>query len=535
MVGRKRLWNAMIDPARLLGFAFANADFLFEIDSNGMVVFATGAASEFVKGDVVGKPAARLFQTSEAIKFATLSRSLGKGDRAGPFRLKLAGGKDIALAMFRLPQNGNQISCTFSNPQARTAATADPKTGLATRDAFLAAATQMAGENDALALVNLPGLPKLCAGLGEEDSGKLLGRIGASLAKIGAKAAGRLSQTSFGIIADAVGGTAKLGEQIRAALAESGAGKLSVEETLISLKGKDISDGQRDLVLRYVVDKFANGQWTGEAQSDAAAQFGQMMEETQTRLRALTQTVGAGTFNLAYQPIVNLVSSETSHFEALARFSGGDTGETIRFVEALGVSDAFDLAVALKILGVAESKASHGQQIAFNISGRTVCAPANFGLLAGLLARKRSLSSRVLIEITETSEITDMDNAGKAVAALRALGYRVGLDDFGAGAASLNYLHALPVDFVKFDGSLIKKLGQSKRDDVMLAGLVKLCGELGVQTIAECLETEEQVAAARAMGFNLGQGYRFGAPVAELPVPLPKSAGKRKGVQESWG
>ena len=527
----------MIDAARLLGFAFANADFLFEVDGNGTIMFATGAASEFVKGggDVVGKPAARLFQTTEAIKFATLSRSLGKGDRAGPFRLKLAGGKDVALSLFRMPQSGNQISCTLSNPGVRAIAESDARTGLKTRDGFLAAAGAIAGENDALALVNLPGLPKLCDGLGEEDSSKLLGRIGAALAKIGAKAAGRLSPSSFGIIADAAGGTAKLGQQIRAALAESGAGKLAVEETLISLKGKDLSDGQRDLVLRYVVDKFTKGEWSGGGESDAATLFGKMIDETQQRLRQLTETVAEGSFHLAYQPIVNLATNETSHFEALARFADGNTGETIQFAEALGISDAFDLAVAVKILAVAESKASHGQQIAFNISGRTVCAPANFGLLAGLLARKRSLSSRLLIEITETAEITDMDNAAKAVAALRELGYRVGLDDFGAGTASLNYLHALPVDFVKFDGALIRKLGQSRRDDVLLAGLVKLCGELGVKTIAECLETADQAAAAKAMGFDLGQGYRFGAGAAELPLPPPRATAKRKGVTETWG
>ncbi|HEY0301520.1 MAG TPA: hypothetical protein VGC36_09320, partial [Rhizomicrobium sp.] len=89
----------MSDAARLLGFAFANADYLFEIDGNGTILFATGAAREFVKDgvDMTGKPAARLFLTTEAIKFATLARSLGTGDRAGPFRLKLAAGKDAAL------------------------------------------------------------------------------------------------------------------------------------------------------------------------------------------------------------------------------------------------------------------------------------------------------------------------------------------------------------------------------------------------------------------------------------------------------
>ena len=518
----------MIEAARLLGFAFANADFLFEVDGKGTVVFATGAASDLVQGEVIGKPATRLFNISEGAKFTTLMHSLTKGMRAGPFRLKLASGGEAALAMFRLGENGNQVSCTLSKPGARSIDQA--KNGLSNRDGFLAAASKLATDRDALALVDLPELPKMVAGMSEEESGKLLGSIGAAFGKAGAKAAGRLSPSSFGVIAEAAGGTGKLAQTIRGALGATG---LSVEETLISLKGKDISDAQRDLVLRYVVDKFASGRWQGDGASDAAMQFNLMMEETQKKLRRLTETVADGAFSMSFQPIVDLKSGDPVHYEALARFSGELTQDTVDMVEALGVSDAFDLAVAVKILAVAEARA--GQSISFNISGKTICAPSNFGLLAGLLARKRHLAGRLLIEITESAEIASLDDAAKAVAALRTLGYRVGIDDFGAGAASLSYLHAMPVDFVKFDGALIAKLGQSKRDDVLLAGLVKLCRELGVTTIAERLETAEQAAAAKAMGFDLGQGFHFGKPVTELPAPPVTVAAKRKGIRESWG
>jgi hypothetical protein len=138
----------MIDPARLLGFAFASADFLFEIDPRGTIVFATGAIHDFAPGDgddLVGSPAGRLFLPSEGIKFATFARALRKGDRAGPIRLKLAGGADASLAMFRLPQNGDNISCTLARPGKRS----EPgKNGAAVsgptdRDGFLAAANRM--------------------------------------------------------------------------------------------------------------------------------------------------------------------------------------------------------------------------------------------------------------------------------------------------------------------------------------------------------------------------------------------------------
>ena len=215
------------------------------------------------------------------------------------------------------------------------------------------------------------------------------------------------------------------------------------------------------------------------------------------------------------------------------RFSNPEgTQATVAFIEALGIANTFDLAVASKVLSLVEQRS--GAHIAFNVSATTVSTPASFGMLAAILAKGRKMASRILIEVTETAAITDMESAAKAIAALRAMGYRVGLDDFGAGSASINYLHALQVDFVKFDGAMIKKIGASKRDDALLAGLAKLCGEMAITTIAEWIESEAAAKAAREMGFHQGQGKWLGAPLKEFPLE-PAAVGKRKGVKESWG
>src|ERR1700748_2589318 len=101
--------------ARLLGFAFANADFLFEVDGEGIILFAAGASQDLVQENgeaLVGQPASRLFQAAEAVKFATCARALSDGDRAGPFKLIMAGGQPANLSLLRLEQNGSRISCT---------------------------------------------------------------------------------------------------------------------------------------------------------------------------------------------------------------------------------------------------------------------------------------------------------------------------------------------------------------------------------------------------------------------------------------
>jgi EAL domain-containing protein (putative c-di-GMP-specific phosphodiesterase class I) len=517
-------------PARLFGFAFTNADFLFEMDMEGTILFAAGAANDLVKENgeaLIGKPAGKLFKPSEGIKFATFAKALRSGDRAGPFKLTLATGTDANLAMFRLPENGSNISCTLARPGTRA-----PAASKTSRDGFLAAC-EKAGDRDALTLVHVPGLPELCAQLPPEGAQALLQRIGDSIQTAGAHAAGRLSDSSFGALASAAGGSLNIAGKVSDAITAGGLTPPKIAETRLGLQGTGLTPEQRLLSMRYVIDRFAEKGRIEAGNGDLAGAFAGMMEETERRLTLMTKTVGEGAFDIAYQPICDLATGKISHYEALARFSSPEgTQATVAFIEALGIANAFDLAVASKVLSLVEQRS--GAHIAFNVSGATIASPASFGMLAAILAKGRRMASRLLIEVTETVAIADLDSAAKAIGTLRDMGYRVGLDDFGAGSTSVNYLHAFPVDFVKFDGAMIKKIGSSKRDDALLSGLARLCGEMGLTTIAEWIESEAMAKAARDMGFHHGQGKWLGAPLKEFPLQTAP-VGKRKGVTESWG
>lgn len=529
----------MSNPARFLGFAFANADMLFEIDREATVTFATGAMSEFVQGkdtNLVGHGAARLFEPSDGVKFVTFARALPDGGRAGPLKLKLADGRVAAVALCRLPQNGNTISCTLTNPETRGAfgrPAKDAKTGLASRDGFLEAAAAMADGSSAMTLVDIPGLPDACAKLPAPEADKLLKRIGEAVREAGPKAAGRIGPTTFGAVGDA-GKPSRLGAEISQALAEGGIDGARVSQSLIALTSGTLTAEQRLLALRHVVGQFAAGKREAKAGQDLAGAFDAMILETERRAMALNDCVLAGKFELAFQPVVDLATMNTEYHEALSRFSEADnTGETIAFAEALGISDAFDVAVTAKVL--AELQANREAHLALNLSGITFCTPGTFGLIAGLLAAKRNLAPRLKIELTESAEIADLKTANQALQALRAMGFEVGLDDFGAGAASFRYLHAFEVDFVKFDCALIRDLGKSKREDRLISGLVKLCRELGVTTVAEGVEDASRLEQVRALGFDRGQGWHLGKPAAK-PATIPMQQNiRRKGEKISWG
>lgn len=527
---------AMLDAARLLGFAFANADLLFEIERDLKISFATGAVSGFSNsGELAGTPAGKLFDPSDGVKFATFAKALGRGGRAGPIRLKLADSSPAFVSLCHLPQNGTRISCTLSKPGSRESYASpgkDAQTGLSDRDSFLAAAREMASGKDALALVNVPGLEDVCAKLPQSDANKLLSRIGNAVAAGNAKAAARLDATHFGAIGGEQSGAGGLASRILAALEEGGAGALPIEETLMSLQGKELSADQRMLAVRYVVDGFVSGEHK-TMPADAGEAFDRLLGETEKRALAFTKDVAEGAFELSFQPIYSLASGALTHCEALARFGGNqDTGKAIKFAEAMNMAGAFDLAATARVLAVLD-RDGECSPIAVNLSGHTLITPAAFGMVAGLLAHKRKFRNRLMIEITETAEISELEVANSAIQVLRDMGFRVGLDDFGAGAASLQYLNALAVDYVKFDGSLIKKIGESTRGDTLLSGTLNLCKDLGVETIAECIETADIKKRCADMGFDMGQGYLLGKPGKKPPVPAQRA--KRKGVLEFWG
>lgn len=528
----------MIEAARLLGFAFANADLLFEIDARGTVLFSSGAESDYAAdGGLVGHPANVLFASSEAAKLFELAGKLSASGRAGPVQIGLAKGGSARLSMCRLPQNGARISCTLSREYLPAPAAAEPPAGLQSRESFLATVAETGDADSELALVNVPGLPQLLARLGHAAAEQVLKRIGAAIKAAGITAAAQLSPSTFGAVAQALKGSDVLATCIRKTL--EGELDQPIEQTIVSLKQSNLSPEQRMLAVRYVVDTFAReGNRTGQAAETLVSAFDALVQSTQSRALALSETVAEGKFNLVYEPIIHLKTGELSHFEALARFDLAEsTGEIVSFAEALGIADAFDLAVAVKALAQAQAT---GHCIAFNVSGHTIDSPPAFGLLAGMLARRRNIASRIFVELTETAEITDLARANAGIQALRAMGFKVCIDDFGAGASSFHYLHALNVDFVKIDGGLIRKLGLSVRDDAMLRGIVRLCGELGVKTIAEFIEDEDKLNRARRMGFDLGQGHFIGRPAAQIPnrraaTEAVSHFAKRKGAQETWG
>jgi diguanylate cyclase (GGDEF)-like protein len=130
----------------------------------------------------------------------------------------------------------------------------------------------------------------------------------------------------------------------------------------------------------------------------------------------------------------------------------------------------------------------------------------------------------ICFEITETSAIANIPSAKRLIQALKKLGCRFSLDDFGTGMSSFSYLKHLPVDFIKIDGSFVTEMLNSAMDRAMVEMIVHIAKVMGKRTIAEFVESDEVVAALRKIGVDYAQGYAIGKPAPFETMVLPAEA-----------
>jgi EAL domain-containing protein (putative c-di-GMP-specific phosphodiesterase class I) len=232
----------------------------------------------------------------------------------------------------------------------------------------------------------------------------------------------------------------------------------------------------------------------------------------------------AADFAAVFQPIVNARTGRIHHYEALARFLGADGALTphdhIGVAESSGFITVIDLAMVRKIVAWIADRGGgkEAPRVAVNISGRTLRSLSCLGELDGLLGDNPWLRGRLMFEITESAHPGNLIAANAFLQRLRRRGFLVCLDDFGAGAASFEYLSCLEVDIVKLDGAWLRAARASGNGEAFLRALASLCLDLGIGTVAEMVEDEAALAFARACGVTYVQGFLFGAPAEDIAV-----------------
>lgn len=506
---------------RLLGFAFAGADLLLEVGPDARIAFALGA-SETLSGaaetSLVGRSWRQFVDDADHAMVEALFAGLDPGARAGPVTVRLTPGQGhgqrlAGLAAFRLPQNGGAISCALSRVSTGGV------DGLLSRADFEAAAARLA-EDPAMemALIELEGLGRQIEAAGEGRD-KLLDQLTGAL-----RALSHRGETA-----------AELGDDRYALVRRRGEPVEALQDRLKKLIDAEVQpaagavamggvDGAKQAMraLRFALTSFMEGGFA-QIQPDSLNQaLDQALEGALDDARTLSATIRDRQFRLTYQPVVRLMDGRVSHHEVLVRFGEeASPFPTIRAAEEMDLIEPLDLAILTEALRVLEREPKH--RLAVNISGRTIGSDAFVSRAIALLRAKPATRDRLVLEITESAAIDDLAQADRRLAALREAGCEICLDDFGAGAASLAYLQQLTVDIVKIDGRYIRELQHGGRESTFIRHLVNMCRELGVETLAEMVETADAERAVRLAGVDYAQGWFYGpaSETLELKIKPP--------------
>jgi EAL domain-containing protein (putative c-di-GMP-specific phosphodiesterase class I) len=171
----------------------------------------------------------------------------------------------------------------------------------------------------------------------------------------------------------------------------------------------------------------------------------------------------------------------------------------------------------------------HDLSVAVNLSARSLLDTDLVGDISRVLTESGVDPSRLILEITETSVMSDAEYAMQVLNRLAAMGLTLAIDDFGTGYSSLSYLKRLPVDEVKIDKSFVLNMQEDENDAVIVRSIIDLARNLGLRVVAEGVETMATWAALRDMGCDIAQGYVISRPLPadqlgawlETMTPLP--------------
>jgi EAL domain-containing protein (putative c-di-GMP-specific phosphodiesterase class I) len=300
-------------------------------------------------------------------------------------------------------------------------------------------------------------------------------------------------------------------------------GEVSVEAS-IGVAHADPGDSVDALLRRADVDMYLGKQRTKRTSEDSIPIGFDARDPARLELETeLRHGIENNQLTLRYQPIADLATGAVCGVEALVRWVHPERG-ILAPIEFIPLAEDTGLIVPLGRWVLTEactqarlwldgSGGTWPETMTVNLSGRQLIDQSIVETVRQTL-KATGLPARVLmLEITETVVLHQLADLVPRLRALKALGVRIAIDDFGMGYSSLSRLHTVPADVVKIAKPFVDDIASSDRASTLVRGIVSLSATLGLQTIAEGIEHEDQRATLEGVGCVLGQGYHFAKPL----------------------
>ena len=524
---------------RYVAFAFARGDILLEIDHGGAIAFATGTVHGLlgVEADaLIGKSLGSLVSTDSGPALRAVLDAAKTGSRVVVDIVLQAGPRRVAgnIAGCPLPEaSGYYLSFSAQLAPGRSAQAGagarppielprDPATGLLGRDALTAQAEKLIDgappgtPPPKLTLVDVAGAGAVIGKLSPEMRRAVQRELGDTLKKfsVANDSAAALGDDKYGLVHDARVDTAQIQRGVADVIKRAAPTGPDIAVVLSSLELDRAGLNRNDTVkaLLYAVNRFVDsnpGEFTLASLKDVLSKE---LDTAMTKMSDFRRFIDEGGFLLYFQPIVSLNDRAPHHQEALTRLPDGSSPfGTVTFAEEIGLISDLDYSVAQRVLVLLDQQ-PNALDVAMNVSGRSLENPAFVSVMLELLARHPSLRHRLMIEVTESSRIKNLEKVGNVIQSFRKAGHRVCIDDFGAGSAALQYLRYLNVDVIKIDGLYVREIQKNPNDRILVKAIQFLCRELKCESVAEMIEEESQAVLLREIGVRYGQGYLYAKP-----------------------
>lgn len=232
-----------------------------------------------------------------------------------------------------------------------------------------------------------------------------------------------------------------------------------------------------------------------------------------------------GQFELHYQPQMNVKSNQVYGAEALVRWRHPERGlvppnQFIPIAEEIGLIiplGAWVIAEAARQVKTWRASGYGDFVVSVNISALQFHQAGFLNEVQAILEQAGTVPSALELELTESMLMSDMDASIQVLQTFRDEGYRIAIDDFGTGFSSLNYLRRLPVNILKIDQSFVRDMQTDGASLAIVTSIIRLADSLGMETIAEGVETAEETAVLATQGCQLMQGYYFAKPLPVSP------------------
>lgn len=524
---------------RFIAFAFAGADLLLEVGEDDVIAYSAGAGEALYgisDSDLTTKRLADFIHGKDKKRFQDAILRLKNTGRLDHTAVTMVGASGavtkLRMAGIRLPQFPNSYHLVLSH--IPPVASADPArmSGIVDHKArFIEMVQQRLNEGNrlgkdyTLTLVDFSknDFSRMEAGTTQSFLSTVMDTL--EEYSVRGASAGPLDSHSFGLVHDDKVTAAAVQQRLNA-LAERFTGKagagsaMKMHSATLDMDDSTLSDDDITKAMTYIVNGFVrdSAQFAMKSLAEGAKLA---VQDTLLRVKNFRAMVRGGEkLRFLYQPVVNLRTGAVLKYEVFSRIvhNGGFfiPNQIIPFATEVGLIGEFDVIAVSKALQLLRSpgEVSSLATIAVNVSGHSLGNPAFYQSLFKVLEQNRQVLGRLVIEVTDATEIYNLDEAKRLLSRIRRLGARISLDDFGSGGSAFDLLRFLPVDFVKIDATIVQD-ARDPRGRSVLKAITTLCHDLGIVTVGECVEDTAMLQILRDVNIDYAQGYFFAQPTVD--------------------